>query len=102
MTEKYLNYSDKICVVTGAGSGMGEATAKMLVELGAKVYALDIREVALEGIEEYIHVDLSDKDSIDQAFPETAGEDRLLLWCGRIKRRYSALYDRCKDQSGSK
>lgn len=68
MTEKYLNYSDKICVVTGAGSGMGEATAKMLVELGAKVYALDIREVALEGIEEYIHVDLSDKDSIDQAF----------------------------------
>ena len=38
----YLVIKTKNVVVTGASSGMGKATAEMLVDLGAKVYALDL------------------------------------------------------------
>ncbi len=64
----YFGYQGKVCVVTGAASGMGKATAEMLVDLGAKVYALDWNTVEVDGITEFISVDLSNKDSIDQAF----------------------------------
>lgn len=64
----YFGYAGKVCVVTGAASGMGKATAEMLVDLGAKVYALDWTTVNIEGIEKYICTDLSQKDSIDKAF----------------------------------
>lgn len=37
----YFGYQEKVVIVTGASSGMGKATAEMLVDLGAKVYALD-------------------------------------------------------------
>ena len=64
----YFGYQNKVAVVTGAASGMGKATAEMLVDLGAKVYALDWAEVDVKGIEAYIHTDLSQKDSIDEVF----------------------------------
>lgn len=64
----YFGYQDQVVVVTGAASGMGKATAEMLVDLGAKVYALDWQKVEVEGIEKQIQVDLSQKESIDQAF----------------------------------
>lgn len=63
-----LNYEGKICVVTGAASGMGKETTEMLVDLGAEVYALDIAEVTSPGIKEFIQISLSEKKSIDQAF----------------------------------
>ena len=66
----YFGYNNKICVVTGAASGIGKATVDLLLELGAKVYALDIAETPLTGVEKYIEVDLSDKDSIDKAMEQ--------------------------------
>lgn len=62
-----LNYEGKICVVTGAASGMGKATAELLVKLNAEVYAMDIKEIDIPGIKKEIRVDLSDKESIDNA-----------------------------------
>ena len=55
-------------LVTGASSGIGLATVNMLVELGAVVYALDCNEKKIQGIKEFIPVDLNDKTSIDEAF----------------------------------
>ena len=66
----YFGYKDKICVVTGASSGMGEATVKMLVDLGAKVYAIDINECKVDWITKFIKCDLSKKEDIDKAFSE--------------------------------
>ena len=64
----YFGYKGQVCVVTGAASGMGKATAEMLVDLGADVYALDVMEVTTPGIKSFIKVSLGEKDSIDKAF----------------------------------
>ena len=64
----YFNYKNKVCVVTGAASGIGLATVEMLVDLGAKVYALDRNETKIKGIKKFIQTDLSHKESIDEAF----------------------------------
>ncbi|MFR2534927.1 MAG: SDR family oxidoreductase [Clostridia bacterium] len=66
----YFGYTGKVCVVTGAASGMGKSATEMLVDLGAKVYALDWNTVEVEGIEKFISVDLSQKNSIDEAFKQ--------------------------------
>jgi len=66
----YFGYENKICVVTGAASGMGKAAAEMLVDLGAKVYALDCNECQIEGIQSAVKVNLGDKASIDHAFSQ--------------------------------
>lgn len=66
----YLGYAGKTVVVTGASSGMGKETARLLVELGAKVYALDWNKCDVENIAEFVHVDLSKKESIDEAMDQ--------------------------------
>ncbi|MGM9943412.1 MAG: SDR family oxidoreductase [Lysinibacillus sp.] len=70
----YFGYENKVCVVTGASSGMGKATAEMLVDLGAQVYALDVVESTSEGLTKFIQVSLGEKDSIDQAFAQIPEE----------------------------
>ena len=50
-------YEGKVAVVTGAASGIGKAVAEMLVELKAKVYALDISEINVEGVEKCVYVE---------------------------------------------
>ena len=66
----YFGYKDKICVVTGAASGMGKATVEMLVDLGAKVYAIDMNECNVDWITKFIKCDLSKKEEIDKTFSE--------------------------------
>ena len=45
IAKDYFGCKGKWVVVTGAASGMGDAATKMLAELGAEIYALDVREV---------------------------------------------------------
>ena len=66
----YFRYKNKICVVTGAASGIGKKTAELLIELDAEVYALDITKIELEGAKKFIEVDLSSKESIDLAMKQ--------------------------------
>lgn len=66
----FFGYDGKVCVVTGASSGMGKATTQMLVELGAKVYAIDMNLCQVEGIEKYLKCNLASKEDIDNTFKE--------------------------------
>jgi NAD(P)-dependent dehydrogenase (short-subunit alcohol dehydrogenase family) len=78
-----LNYEGKTCVVTGAASGIGEATAKLLVDLGAKVYALDIKEPSLL-VKQYINVNLGNKESIDLAVSQLPQKIDRVFNCAGI------------------
>ncbi|MEH6586694.1 MAG: SDR family oxidoreductase [Halioglobus sp.] len=61
-----LGYQGQKVVITGAASGMGQAAAGLLVELGAEVYALDIAPVNTPVVKA-IQLDMKDPDSIDAA-----------------------------------
>ena len=68
-----LGYEGKHALVTGAASGMGAATAALLVDLGARVTALDVKPVELAGATSVV-VDLRDEDSIDEALDAVDGQ----------------------------
>lgn len=58
----------KVAIVTGAARGMGEATARLLVEQGAKVVLADILDEAGQKVADelgdaaiYVHLDVTDK-----------------------------------------
>lgn len=64
--EDVLGYRDASVVVTGAASGMGAATARILVDLGAQVTAIDIKPTEV-AVSRFLEVDLRDRSAIDDA-----------------------------------
>ena len=64
--------------VTGAGSGIGLATAQMLASGGATVYGLDIAEGGLAGIGQWLSCDVSDDASVEAAFAKIPQLDILI------------------------
>jgi NAD(P)-dependent dehydrogenase (short-subunit alcohol dehydrogenase family) len=58
-----LGYRDRTVFVTGGSSGMGEATARLLGEMGAKVHIVDIQEPKI-ACESFQRCDLSDFDQV--------------------------------------
>lgn len=77
-----LGYKDKHALVSGAASGMGAATTALLVELGARVTALDVKPVELAGVADSRIVDLKDKASIDEALSGLDPVDALFSVAG--------------------
>ncbi|HET9903253.1 MAG TPA: SDR family NAD(P)-dependent oxidoreductase [Xanthobacteraceae bacterium] len=79
-------------IVTGAGSGLGAATAERLAAAGAKVAVLDLNEAAAKATAEKIgglavRCDVSDADSAAAAIGkarETHGPARILVNCAGI------------------
>jgi NAD(P)-dependent dehydrogenase (short-subunit alcohol dehydrogenase family) len=61
-----LGYGGKRVVVSGAATGMGAATARTLVELGAEVHALDLKPIEAP-VARALEVDLRRPESIDAA-----------------------------------
>jgi len=59
-------------VVTGAGSGIGLAVAKLLSESGAKVLGLDLIEGEMSKYATFIPCDVSDPSKVAAAFAEIA------------------------------
>jgi len=78
----YFGYEGKVCVVTGAASGVGKATYDLLTEMGAKVYSLDMNEH--KDAEHYIRIDLSSKDSIDQAIAKLPDKIDRVFSCAAL------------------
>ena len=61
-----FRYDGQRVVLTGASSGMGAATAALLVDAGAEVYTLDVREVTAPVAKAY-ETDVGDPDAVDTA-----------------------------------
>tara|TARA_B100000767_G_scaffold275296_1_gene311566 strand:- start:6049 stop:6828 length:780 start_codon:yes stop_codon:yes gene_type:complete len=71
----------KVAIITGAGSGMGEATAKVFAEEGVKVVATDVNLKEVKRVSDEInsnggtchalHLDVTDKTEIEDCLKET-------------------------------
>jgi len=64
-----FDYTGKRVVITGASSGMGEATAHLVHSLGAEVVAVDVQPPRYD-FARYLKVDLRDAAAIEQAVTE--------------------------------
>ena len=78
-----LGYEGKRCVVVGAATGMGEACARTLVEMGAEVIALDIAPITVP-VKQALEVDLSDPASIEAAAEQIPGDVPSLFVCAGV------------------
>ena len=82
LTELSRSINGKVAVVTGAASGMGEATAKLFADEGARVAAIDLNSEPLTRVVGEIEadgkpvrgwvLDLADADAIETVFAEIA------------------------------
>ncbi|QJR04326.1 coniferyl-alcohol dehydrogenase [Sphingobium yanoikuyae] len=85
-----LGYKGKRVIVSGCFSGMGEATAKLLLELGAKVHGLDFRDSSLP-LASFTNVDLRDPASIEAAVAGIGGKVDALFNCAGLPQSFPPL-----------
>jgi len=78
-----LQYEGQRVVVTGAASGMGEAAATILTDLGAEVHGLDIKKGPAP-VEAFHLCDLSDPSQIDATVAEIGGPVDSLFNCAGL------------------
>lgn len=78
-----FGYTGKNVVIDGAASGMGLAATKVLLELGADVYALDIKELQVN-VKKFIKVDLGKKESIDAALQQLPAQVHAYFGCAAL------------------
>jgi NAD(P)-dependent dehydrogenase (short-subunit alcohol dehydrogenase family) len=78
-----LGYEGRHVVVTGAASGMGAATAQILVDLGAEVTGLDVKPVSVP-VKVGLEIDLRDKGSIDRAVASIPNPVHAVFSCAGL------------------
>ncbi len=78
-----LGYKGKRVVVSGCFSGMGEATAKILLSLGAEVHGFDFKDVDLP-LASFNKVDLRDPASIEAGVAAVGGKIDALFNCAGL------------------
>ena len=83
MNADAFRYDGKRALVVGGATGMGAATAELVLDLGAEVVVMDYAEVSLPGVKA-IHVDLADEESIDRALDECGGPIHALFSCAGV------------------
>lgn len=85
-----VDYKSKRVVVSGCFSGMGEATAKLLLKLGAEVHGLDYKDCSLK-LASFTRVDLRDPASIDAAVSKIGGKVHALFNCAGLPHTFPPL-----------
>lgn len=80
---EFASYKNKRVVISGCFSGMGEATAKLLLQLGAEVHGLDYKPSKL-GLASFTQVDLREPAAIDAAVKKIGGKVDALFNCAGL------------------
>lgn len=78
-----LGYRGKRVIVSGCFSGMGEATARMLLDLGAEVHGLDFKDSALP-LASFNRIDLRDPATIEAGVAAIGGKVDALFNCAGL------------------
>lgn len=81
--EDALGYSGKNVLVTGAASGMGQATASILVDLGAVVTGLDVKPIEVP-VKRSVELDLRDAAAIDEVAASLSGPIDSVFSCAGL------------------
>jgi NAD(P)-dependent dehydrogenase (short-subunit alcohol dehydrogenase family) len=77
-------YRGRRVVVTGAASGIGQATCETLVALGADVVGVDVQPIEVDGFTATHRLDLADASSIDAVTDAIGGPVDALFNCAGI------------------
>lgn len=77
------DYKNRHVVVTGCASGIGRATAALLVDMGAKVHGLDVKSCDL-ALDRFTMLDLADPESIENAVAEVGNGVQALFNCAGV------------------
>ena len=84
LLENLFSYADRRVVITGASSGMGEATARLVHQLGASVVALDVQAPPYD-FAQFLQVDLRDEAALDDAVAQvTSQRVHNLFYCAGL------------------
>ena len=86
----FLGYKNKRVIVSGCFSGMGEATARILVELGAEVHGIDFKESKVN-LASFNQVDLRDPATIKSVIGKIGGKVDALFNCAGLPQTAPAL-----------
>ncbi len=78
-----LGYKGKRVIVSGCFSGMGEATAKILLDQGAEVHGFDYKDSSLP-LASFTNVDLRDPASIEAGVANLGGKIDCLFNCAGL------------------
>lgn len=78
-----IDYSGKRVVVTGCHSGIGHATARLLIEAGAHVFGLDWQPCDLK-LAGFFQTDLRSCEEIDTAVGQLGGRVDALFNCAGV------------------
>ena len=79
----WLQYAGKRVIVSGFFSGIGQATARQLLDLGAEVHGLD-RQISTLPLASFTQTDLGDPASINAATAGLTGTFDALFNCAGI------------------
>lgn len=85
-----LGYRGKRVIVTGCFSGMGAATAQMLLDLGAEVHGMDFKPSTLP-LASFTNVDLRDRASIEAGVAGIGGKVDALFNCAGLPTGFPPL-----------
>ena len=85
-----MDITDTSAIVTGGASGLGEATARLLTERGARVVVLDMNDAAGEALAKdlggvFVHADVTNTEEVIAAV-EAAKELGPLRVAGQLRR----------------
>lgn len=93
--EKLLDLRGKNVIITGAASGMAAAATKLLLSLGANIYAVDGSKISLP-VKKAIRADLSSASAIDKVvakLPGTIDAAYLCFGVALMKNREQMIMD---------
>ncbi|HEY5756690.1 MAG TPA: coniferyl-alcohol dehydrogenase [Steroidobacter sp.] len=80
---EFASYQHKRVVISGCFSGMGEATAKLLLKQGAEVHGIDYKPSKLS-LASFTQVDLREPAAIDAAVKKIGGKVDALFNCAGL------------------
>jgi NAD(P)-dependent dehydrogenase (short-subunit alcohol dehydrogenase family) len=86
-----LQYEGKRVIVTGAASGMGAATAQILVDLGAEVHTIDIKKPEVTGLASFSQCDLREPAQIDETIAKIGKIVNALFNCAGVPNTFPDL-----------